>query len=181
MQGRARLFLPPVVAGEVHRLQHAEEPAIARMLADDDVLQRVQMRHQPHILEGTGDAVIDPTARRHVGDVLAVDMDRSAIDRIDAGNEIEHRSLAGAVRSDQGRARAAADFESEIVDHGKAAELLGDVSELQDVRRAHAAPRFCADLPNGSRQSNRRRSIPPVISPCGRSAISTMMPAANTT
>ena len=35
------------------------------------------------------------------GDVHAVEHDPPGVDRIDAGDEIEHRGLAGAVRSDQ--------------------------------------------------------------------------------
>ena len=76
VQGRTRLLLPAVVAGEIDRLQHAEEAAIARMLTDDDIFQRVQMRHQAHILETARDAMIDAAARRNLRDVDAVDMDR---------------------------------------------------------------------------------------------------------
>ena len=118
VQRGARLLLPPIVARQIDRLQHAEEPAISRMLADDDIFQRVQMRHQPHILERARDPVVS-TRRLEEACVMSAPSTRTEprSTGIDAGDQIEHRGLAGSVRPDQRGARATTDVERQIVDH----------------------------------------------------------------
>src|SRR5262249_7737773 len=107
----------------------------------------------------------------------------AVVDREYAGDDVEHRGLAGAVRADQRGARAAPHLEREILDDREAAEALADVVQAKDRgdrghRARSTATRASAALPPQSR--SRRRSAP-VSRPGGRSAITTMMAAANRT
>src|SRR5205085_4737858 len=53
--------------------------------------------------------------------------------RVDAGDAVEERRLTGAVGPDQRKDLAPANCKGDVVDRHQAAELLGDLADLQDV------------------------------------------------
>ena len=62
---------------------------------------------------------------------------------VETSHAVEHRSLAGPIRSDQGSDVAAAYLERHIVDRGQAAEAHGDVFDLEEwvlLPSRHARP-----------------------------------------
>ena len=65
-------------------------------------LERRQVVEQLVDLEGTHDAKPHPLMGRKAGDVVAVEQDAAAGRPLHAGEQIDQRGLAGAVRPDQG-------------------------------------------------------------------------------
>ena len=120
--------------------QHARERAgaAAQMRAERDVLEHGHVGHQLDVLEGARDAA----ARRRPAaaapsTLLAEHRDVAAGRRQHAGDQVEGRALAGAVRADQPDDLARADVEDDVVDRDQAAELLARLLDLQ--QRAGAA------------------------------------------
>ena len=88
------------------------------------------------------------------GDVLAVERPHPAVGLVEAGQQVEERRLAGAVRADQGRDEAPRDLDVIDVDGDEAAVLavhaVGDEDRIR-LRRArlerHALQRVGDDAP----------------------------------
>ena len=97
----------------------------AAMLADHHGFQHGQMRKQPDVLEGAGDALERALGRARVVHRLALECDLAGVGGQHAGDQIEERGLAGAVRSDQGVDVAGRHLDLEIVERVEAAEALG--------------------------------------------------------
>ena len=104
---------PPVMAG-------------AEPLGDREAerFERRQIGKQLVDLEGARDAEPHARMRAHAGDVVAVEQDLAGTRRQHAGQQIDDRGLAGAVRADQRMARALLDLERHIVGRDDAAEAL---------------------------------------------------------
>ncbi|KAG1078100.1 hypothetical protein G6F40_016860 [Rhizopus arrhizus] len=62
---------------------------------------------------------------------LAVERDRAAAGRQQAGDQVEHRGLAGAVGADQAEDRAFGHGQADVMQHMQAAEALGDGGKLK--------------------------------------------------
>src|SRR5580700_5961217 len=95
--------------------------------------------------------------RRRRGDVVAGEADLTGVGRGVAGDEVEHRALAGAVRADYADRLALGYGEAELVGHGERAVPLRDRHELQQRGHAGVAAtgRAGADLgagPSGDRR-----------------------------
>src|SRR5262249_57672506 len=96
-------------------------------------------------VEGGRHAELADPVRRPSGDVLSVDQDATFLRGVEAGDHVEERRLAGAVRADDpddlGRRHGYAD----LLDGREAAESLGDRVKLQHgddaARRARRASR----------------------------------------
>src|SRR4029079_2652299 len=79
-------------------------------------------------------------------DASAVEGDRARLRSIDAGDEVEERRLAGAVRPDHAHDLALVDVEVEPVDHAQAAEGERDALQLEQrhqtisTRRSPSSP-----------------------------------------
>ena len=73
--------------------------------------------------------------RRLAGDVVAVEDDPAGGRLVDAGEHVEERRLAGAVRADQADDRAARDREVDVVDGDEPAELLAQPDARRGCRR----------------------------------------------
>src|SRR5882672_7703450 len=69
--------------------------------------------------------------RRRAGDVIAVEHDASRTRRERAGEEVEERGLAGAVRPDDRVQRADLDAQAHRVHRGERAEALGQALGLE--------------------------------------------------
>src|SRR5580700_5865438 len=141
------------------------------------------MTHQPRVLESAGNSAANARPGRQVGNRARPDKDTAGIRGKNPTDQVENAGFAGAVRSDQRGPGASPDRKAEIIDDGDAAEFLADAIKPEDGVVRHATLPMVAESAStrGCRQSNRRLRLPRVINPCGRNAISTMTPAANTT
>src|SRR5262245_10103996 len=88
---------------------------------------------------------------------------------VETSHAVEHRSLAGPVRSDQGSDVAAAYLERHIVDRGQAAEAHGDVFDLEErvllpsrhVRRTFASKAIIVTASRAEQPVRQRLSFDP--------------------
>ena len=111
------------------------------MAADQNV---VGERHA-----GEGHVVLErphQSARRNCVHLQAVDAfatkrDRSGAWRDDAGNEIEGRGLASAVRPDQSQDLAGAQIERQVLDRRQTTEVFGQTADGDERGCAHVARR----------------------------------------
>jgi hypothetical protein len=110
--------------------------------ADHDVFQHAHGIEAAHDLEGARDAEPRAGDRPQARDPLAVEPDLARIGRDLAGDAVEQRGLAGAVRTDQAQDLALGDAEADLDIGGDAAERLGDPVDLK--QRGHRR------LPTGS-------------------------------
>ena len=142
---RAARAPPRDRAGE---LPAARRPMPRRWAPSGDVLEHGHVRPQMDVLEGAGDAARGDVARWQAGRSLAAELDLAARQRQHAGDQVEDRALAGAVRADQADDLARPDLEADLVDRDQAAEPLARLVDLEqhvagapDVRARAAAPR----------------------------------------
>ncbi len=78
---------------------------------------------QADVLERAGHATGGDGVRWHAEHRLAVEVDVALRRRVQTGEHVEERGLAGAVGTDEGDDRAERDVEVDVVDGGEAAEL----------------------------------------------------------
>src|SRR5690606_8630257 len=97
---------------------------------DRQVLQYGHRAEKAGELERSAHAHPVDDMRRLPGDVLALVDDLATVRRFQPGNEVEHRRLAGPVRSDHTSDLAALDAEAGVVHGLDAAEALRDVPDL---------------------------------------------------
>ncbi len=109
----------------------ADDPApVAQLVADRQVLGDGQVPEQREVLIDHLHPEPDRVARRHAGDLGAVDQDGAAIDRVDPGNHLDQRRLARAVLAGEAVDLAGCDAERHAVQRLHAGEMLGDVAQL---------------------------------------------------
>jgi hypothetical protein len=124
---RTATFLWTSSSAEEERTEHA-----ARLLLRELVLRRAELHH---VLEDgqlrveVVDAVLGEITRDDVAAFLA----EAAVDRDDAGEDLEQRRLAGAVRADEHRALAAFALEVEVLIDDVVAVGLLDMLELHHL------------------------------------------------
>ena len=110
-----------------------------------DRFQRREIREQLIDLEGPRHAKPDALMRRKRGNVLAVEND-AAVGRLeDAGEEVDHGGLAGAVRADQRVARTFLDRERKVMGGNNAAEALFEADGFEDRHDLVSVRRRTAD------------------------------------
>ncbi len=112
---------------------------MARLHRQAQVLLHRQRREQIGDLERTADAVGGDVLRTPARDRAARKLDRAAIGRIEAGQEIECRGLAGTIGPDQRVQCPIAYGEGHVVDRMNAPETLVEVAH-------HQHRRFCLGL-----------------------------------
>src|SRR5581483_52182 len=166
----AQLHLGKGARGRVG-LVRKSDPAqdVARLCLGIDVLQvrHVRGRHEQVLehahraerardLEAARNAATRPHVGREPRDLFAVEDDRAALIPERAGDAIDERGLAGAVRADQAEALALADREAHLGERGEAAEVLGDAAYLQE--RSHRLKR--PSTPSGAATTNTTSSTP---------------------
>src|SRR5262249_3776640 len=130
-------------AGEADKVEQVARPLLAAALqADEDVLEN---RHRPEdvdVLERAGDAAPHDRVRRLAQEALAREDDRARVGLVEAGDQVEERRLAGAVRPDQPDDLAGLDVERHVVDGDDAAETPPYVLEREQRqgRKTKLAP-----------------------------------------
>jgi hypothetical protein len=100
-----------------------------------DVLADGHVEEQAQRLEGARDSLACDQVRLEAGDALAREDDVALRRLVDAGDEVEERRLAGAVRADHGDDLALVDVEVEPGDDLQAAEGHRHLPELQELLR----------------------------------------------
>ena len=73
--------------------------------------------------------------RRQARDVVPLEADAAGCRLVDAADEIEDRRLAGAVRADDREDLALVDAEADAVDRLDAAEMHGQIFDLEQCHR----------------------------------------------
>ena len=86
------------------------------MHSNEHVLESRHLLEEADVLKRAADAALGDRMWRPTGDVLAVELDQPARRFVHAGEHVEERRLAGAVRTDQAHRRIAGDREVDVVD-----------------------------------------------------------------
>ncbi len=124
-------------AGELRELEHLGDAPLGLVLGDlraleaeGDVALDVEVGEERVGLEDRVDVALE---RRHVGDVLAGEVDAALGRVLEPADHPQRRRLAAARRAEQREERALRDLEVERVDGDHVAEALGHAVE-RDVR-----------------------------------------------
>src|SRR5262249_35856536 len=105
------------------------------------------------VLEGAGDAERGEPLRREARHVAAFEAHRAGIGLVEAGDEIEQRRLAGAVRAYDRDELLFGDIETDGIDGSEAAEPPGEAADLE---HAHTVPK----RPCGRKRTSNSRTRP---------------------
>jgi len=129
----------PVLAADPRQAEGGGEEARARMgpRTEHGVVEHRQRRQQARLLEGAGDAEARAVLHGRGRQVFAVEPDPAAVRLVVAGEEVEQRRLAAAVRADQAVHFAGAQLQRDALERMDAAEVLADVLRLE---RRHGPP-----------------------------------------
>src|SRR6266566_3244515 len=104
-------------------------------MSDPNVVNGGHVVEEPDVLECSGDARPGHLVGFRPGYLLPI-KDHAATGWLEqAGDAVEKRGLAGAVRPDQRKDLAPSDLKAHAVHRDQAAEALGQVGQLQDVVR----------------------------------------------
>ena len=104
-----------------------------------DILLHGEAAEDRGFLRQIADAEPGALIHRQLGDVVAVEFDGAAIGLDQAGDHVEHRGLAGAVRAEQTHRLAAADIDADAAHDLARAETLFHAMHSQIARPACAA------------------------------------------
>jgi hypothetical protein len=134
----ALLALHPTADERGHRPPERLAPLVLRR--EHHVLEDGHLLEFPGDLEGPDEPPVGDLIRFESGDVLPVEVDRAVVGFVDAGDAVEHRRLARAVRADQPGEPAGLDREARPVDRDDPPETLVEVldAQRQGGRRARA-------------------------------------------
>jgi hypothetical protein len=108
---------------------------LQRDAARHDVVERCHALEQGDVLEGARDPLPGRVRSAHGASLDAAKGDRALLRRVEAVDNVQHRGLAGAVRTDNGADLALADIEGDLGDRLDAAEAQRHVLDLEQ----HAA------------------------------------------
>ena len=100
----------------------------------------LRRREEANGLEGPGDAEAGNVVGHAAGDVAAVGVNTPRRHPLEAGEHVDQRALARAVRADQAEDLIPCKLEREILERGEAPETDGDPvrsESLEGVGRAH--------------------------------------------
>ncbi len=126
LAGRASRGAP---VHEAHTAHHA--------MPDEDVLRDRQLRGEGRLLRDRRDALAEGLCRIAEGRLEAVEADRAGVGRTLAGEDLQHRRLAGAVLADQGVNLAGQHLERRSAQGVHAAEAFVDALGLEDRLGGH--------------------------------------------
>src|SRR5262249_17655882 len=131
--------------------------------AYDNVVDHAHGLKAFHDLEGTADAAVAAFRRRQSRDVLAVEEDRAFGRPVDAGNQVEQRRLAGAVRTDQAHDLAACNRDGDVAVGDEPREALCHAPGFE--QRRHRATAFLARENSPTRPCGRASEIKTISVP----------------
>jgi hypothetical protein len=105
-------------------MQHVGDEVAAALgvRADADVVAHRLAREQRQVLEGAGDADLGDAVCRPIEQRAALEPDVAAVRRIEAGEAVEQRRLAGAVWANEAKDAAFFEVEGNPVERDDAAE-----------------------------------------------------------
>ena len=135
---------PLLLAAHPRRPDHgAEDPrAPPAVLADHGVLEHRHVREQVDRLEGSRDAEPRDPVGREADHAVAPEPDVPVVGTVQPRGDVEHRALAGAVRSDHRDDLALVHVHVQARQRVQAAEVLGHARELEQMGGAvpHVGP-----------------------------------------
>ena len=125
----------------LHR--HVVEAQWTNLLAEEQVLDDVEVLAEGEVLEHGGDAQVVGGCRTGDRHLLGGERDRSRVGRVDAGQDLGQRRLAGPVVADEGDDLTGGDVEVDLGEGGDSAEGLGDRAQFEEIapRPARRRPR----------------------------------------
>src|SRR4029077_6024870 len=105
-------------------MKHVGEDAGALMpvAPDHDVLERGHAKEDLQVLERPRQAPTRELLRRERAHILSSEPHASLLRKVEAGDDVEQRRLAGAVRTDDGEYEAGRDRQAHIIDRMHPAE-----------------------------------------------------------
>jgi hypothetical protein len=111
------------------------------MAGGHEIIEGAQTGIEGDVLEGAGQAESrDPISRGSGQVVLALEEDMALLRPIEAADAIEDRSLAGAVRTDNGPNFARQHVETDLAERGIPSKMERDVVNVENGRiQCHAA------------------------------------------
>ena len=107
------------------------------MPADQQVLERRELRKQLVVLERAGDPALRRRMRGGARDVGALEEDAARARPVGAGDAIQQAGLAGAVWADDGHQFALLDSKRYIIERLDAAEHQRDMRDVKNRRHPH--------------------------------------------
>ena len=110
-----------------------EAEGVQRLAADPDVFGHRHEGHQVEFLMDHRDAVLQRVERRRQLDFLALQLEGAGVGRVDAGDDLHQRRLAGAVLAHQRVNVAALQPERDVVERQHAGKGLADVLDLEQI------------------------------------------------
>src|SRR5713101_398496 len=137
--------LSPFEAGEIHEVQRSGDLRITRIRSREPeayVLPHVGVRKQCVVLEDHPEATAGSS---NVGHIFARDGDPSAVRRFESGEQPQHRRLAAARRTEEGKDFAAGDVERDRADRDAVSPSLFDRLDFEKAaqRRLPRLPSRC--------------------------------------
>ena len=140
--------------------EHGRRGADALGHRDVDVLQHREPAEQPVDLERARDAELDACGLGDARDVAALEQHLARRGRDHAGQEIDERGLAGAVRADQRVARAGLQAKVDVARGGERAEVATEAAGLEQGRGHRSPSRMRAGPAQRSRSPPRAGRSP---------------------
>src|SRR5690606_34962626 len=136
--------------------------AVPRHDADAKVLEDGQAMENIGDLERAREAEPVDLVRRKAGNPRSPQSDLARSRREHAGDDVEQRRLAGAVRADEGVPLARRDRQVDVIHYPQFAEGLADTYELEHGFSCHcsSAPTSCGSGSSAVRSASARSSTP---------------------
>jgi hypothetical protein len=98
------------------------------MLSHEDVFENGHFGEKLNILKRSCHPELSYVVRRKTGDINAVKKNVTLVGPVYPTDDVEHRCLSGAVRTDQGKNLPLLHVETAISQSGQAAEMYGELS-----------------------------------------------------
>src|SRR6478752_4473583 len=107
-------------------------PPAGQLGAEEEVAPHLHERDDGEVLVDRRDAVVEGLARRREADLLAVDLHRALVVRVEAGHDLDQGRLAGAVVAEDAGHLAGAHREVDALEGADGAVRLADVLHLDE-------------------------------------------------
>jgi len=117
----------------------AEMRLLLQPAGDEEVPDGRELPEQANVLERARDATRGDLRGLERLEVRSAKPHRARVDAIDAGDEVEHRRLARAVRTDEAEDRLVRHLEADVADRPEAAEVLRHAVEDEIRHQASTA------------------------------------------